>query len=138
MKCPECLEEVVEGDLHCPYCGATLEEEIDCEMEEDKGFTHLLSVSDESEAFAIKELLETNGIPVLIRSQGNNKEKDSLDYSSDTWGEVLVNRVDLNNSLSIVQKFMDTQRELLIQEDDRDDERDDEREDDRIDGEEPL
>lgn len=120
MKCPDCLEEVVDGDLNCPYCGASLDEETDCDLEEEKSFTHLLSLSDEPEALAIKELLEANGIPVIIRSHRTHREHDALNYSVDTWGEILVNRVDLENSLSIVQKYMDTQRELLIQEEDRD------------------
>jgi len=115
MKCPECLEEVVEGDFSCPYCGASLEDDLDCCPEEESGLASVLSASDEAEAYAIKELLEGEGIPVIIRSHGNCVEKGDYNYSMDAWGEVLVNKGDLENSMAIIQKYMDTQRELLIQ-----------------------
>jgi hypothetical protein len=115
MKCPECLEEVVEGDFSCPYCGASLEDELDCGPEEETGLASVLSASDEAEAYAIKDLLEGEGIPVIIRSHGNSQEKGDFNYSIDAWGEVLVNKVDLENSMAVIQKYMDTQRELLIQ-----------------------
>ncbi|MDQ7822137.1 MAG: hypothetical protein RDV48_05015 [Candidatus Eremiobacteraeota bacterium] len=122
MKCPECLEEVVVGDLHCPYCGAELEDEGESELEEDRGLAPLMSVADEAEASGIKELLEVNGIPVVIHSQKRASERADYHYSIDTWGEVLVNRGDLESSLLILQKYMDTQRSLLIQEEDVDEE----------------
>ena len=122
MKCPDCLEEVMEGDLDCPYCGACLDEEIECEPEEEKGLSHLLSLSDESEAYAIKELLENSGIPVIIQPLIAVKDRGGLDYGPDTWGDILVNGADLDNSLSIVQKYMDARRALLIQDEDSENE----------------
>lgn len=125
MKCPECLEEVVDGEYNCPYCGANLEEEMDSELEDEKGFASVLSVSDEQEAFSIKELLESNEIPVFIRPHTGGGVPE--DYGQDaSWGEILVNKIDFENSLSIIQKYMDAQRELLIQDEVQDEELEDE------------
>lgn len=118
MKCPECLEEVMDGEASCLYCGASLVDEVDAELEEERGLTSVLTASDETEAYAIKELLEGNGIPVLIRSHDGFRVKGDFDYGMDTWGELLVNKVDAENSISLIQKYMDTQRDLLIQEED--------------------
>jgi hypothetical protein len=118
MKCPECLEVVMEGDPQCPYCGAHLEDDLEYGIEdEERGLTSVLSVSDEQEASAVKEVLEGDGIPVIIKSQKARPDRGDCAYGVDTWGEILVNKEDMENALATIQKYMDTQRELLIQED---------------------
>jgi uncharacterized protein YbaR (Trm112 family) len=121
MKCPECFEEVLEGDQSCPYCGAELEQDVESDIEDEKGLFSILTVSDETEAFSIKDILENEGIPVLIRSH-SSREMSDYDYSTDAWGEVLVNRGDVENSLALINRYMETQRELLIKDGVADDE----------------
>lgn len=108
----------MEGDPQCPYCGAHLEDDLEYGIEdEERGLTSVLSVSDEQEASAVKEVLEGDGIPVIIKSQKARPDRGDCAYGVDTWGEILVNKEDMENALATIQKYMDTQRELLIQED---------------------
>lgn len=106
MRCPDCFAEVLEGDQNCPYCGADLEDIMDLapNAKEETGFIPLVTVSDETEAYCIKDLLEGNGIPVLLEPA--KSDIPSL-YSGDddVWGEILVNRSMSDLAYAIVNNF---------------------------------
>ncbi len=127
MKCPDCFEEVIVGDINCPYCGAELEDIIDLDSDESRGFVSLVTVSDETEAYCIKDLLENHGIPAAIESY---KRNGSSLYSceDDAWGEILVSQGSMDLAFSVVNTYTEStgrpvdMEEIVADEEDEEDE----------------
>jgi len=124
MRCPDCYEEVIVGDLNCPYCGADIEEIIDLDPGETRGLMSLVTVSDETEAYAIKDLLENHGIPAAIESY---KGSGSI-YTSDddVWGEILVPQGSLDLAFNVVNTYTESAGKPIYMEEVTSDEYEDE------------
>lgn len=105
MKCPDCYEEVIIGDLNCPYCGAELEDLL-ADPEETRGLVSLVTVSDETEAYCIKDLLENHGIPATIESFKGTSSLYMAD--EDVWGEILVSQGALDLAFSVVNNYTES------------------------------
>lgn len=103
MKCPDCYEEVVVGDTDCPYCGAELNGYMDIDFEDDT-FVTLATISDEQEAYCLRDLLENQGITAKIERYG--KKTGSFLADDDAWGEIDVASSSLNFAESIVTAYM--------------------------------
>ncbi len=138
MKCPDCFEEVIVGDLNCPYCGAELEDIIDLAPEENRGYVSLVTVSDESEAYCIKDLLENHGIPAIIESyKGSGSEGYASD--DDDWGEILVNRPSLDLAFAIVHNYTESAgRPVTMEEIEPDEEPEDDDQEENEEAEEEM
>lgn len=83
MKCPECFEDVMSDESECPYCGTYL----GCGDSGDGfggNYVSLMTVSNETEAAKIRDLLDSQSVPARI-SPYRADEK-----SADEWGEITV------------------------------------------------
>lgn len=106
MKCLECFEEVVDGEVSCPYCGADLDSVLEMEEEEEGRLSPLITVSDEAEAYSIRDLLESHGISATIESYSGSG--DVFGYDDDVWGEIFVSTGQLDIACSVVHKYMES------------------------------
>ncbi len=73
MFCPDCKYEYRWGIEKCPDCGADLVERLpepEPKVKEESKFTLLCTAQDLVHATLLKETLETNDIPCLVKSGG--------------------------------------------------------------------
>lgn len=113
MKCPDCFEEVVIGEVNCPYCGGELDDTLS--SEDDNRLESVATVVDEAEAYCIKDLLENHGIPAVIESYRLNN--NGFSYDDDIWGEVFVAGSNVDLACSVVHKYTEsTQRPNFLEE----------------------
>ncbi|MBI3950936.1 MAG: DUF2007 domain-containing protein [Acidobacteria bacterium] len=106
--CPNCRTEYRQGFIHCNDCGASLVSELPelPEMEEPGQELRLVKLTEfltPTEAGMVKELLEENGIPVLVRGQS-----DPLSIVSGAQPvALLVAESDLERATIIYEAFFD-------------------------------
>jgi hypothetical protein len=101
-KCPKCGKENPDDAIVCKYCGTKLEP-----TEEDFEWTLLLTAKNQFESDVVKDLLEANGINVMIKRAaagitGAYMLANPLMGSSGAWG-VYVMKIDLGKAKQILK-----------------------------------
>ena len=94
--CPECGSEYFEDKNNCTGCNTDLVSSSDWEgivkkrqLEDDEVFVNIKTLENQFEADVIKDILEENGIPVIVRSF-RDSSFDGIYESQKGWGVVMV------------------------------------------------
>ena len=105
MKCPECFEDVMADESECPYCGTYLgcgDSGYGCGSD----YVSLMTVSNETEAAKIRDLLDSQGVPARI-SPYSAEEK-----TLDEWGEITVPEDMIHFASSVVKACLGKDTEI--------------------------
>ena len=94
--CPECGSEYFDDKNNCTGCNVELVSSSDWEgivkkrqSEDDEVFVNIKTLENQFEADVIKNILEENGIPVIVRSF-RDSSFDGIYESQKGWGVVMV------------------------------------------------
>jgi len=101
--CPKCGKENADNAKYCKYCGAKLEP-----REEDFEWTIILTAENQFEADVVKNLLEENGIDVMLKRPkagitGSFMLANPLMGSAGAW-DVYVARIDEKRAMEILSQ----------------------------------
>ena len=94
--CPECGSEYFDDIKNCTGCNTDLVSSSDWERiakerlsEDDEVFVNIKTLDNQFEADVIKDVLEENGIPVIVRSF-RDSSFDGIFETQNGWGIVMV------------------------------------------------
>jgi len=94
--CPECGSEYFDDIKNCTGCNADLVSSSDWERivkerqsEDDEVFVNIKTLENQFEADVIKDILEKDGIPVIVKSF-RDTSFDGIFESQKGWGVVMV------------------------------------------------
>jgi hypothetical protein len=102
--CPQCQSAYNDEDESCPYCGAYQDEAED--MVYDDELVIAFQAGDEPEAWLIKGLLESSGIPVMIRSRQAAMYDSVMTFGESYWGDIMVHRENLKTAQRTIRHYL--------------------------------
>lgn len=106
--CPRCESEYREGMTECPDCKIELVDRRPAgpTLSGDVELAELFTAQSQVSAYAVKERLESAGIPAMIKTMDTTYYDGMMVHMYGFWGKVYVKREDLEQAAQIIEEAM--------------------------------